>query len=364
MTKSRIWNMFTIVLFVIILTGCAKEVKILPPLDKKMAEEECAVLIIPADAKVMRINGEKRGLFSSWGVGFWSSGLLGSKAVTLLVPPGKYTILFKYSHPLDGWSVKNLECIEDMVAGKMYMISVSLDEKAEHGTTFSAINVATSFVRDQIVDLIPLIEHIPRPNPKGVVYHINEIDQVAFNQYLLEENIYRKNATGILLLGLLVGVLWFFIISFGLRLLGYFLFMGKFESSHTVASFMLAIGMVVAGIFIVNYNSSGTFSLYLLSTFLIGIGISRWNAGADSNKSGIEKQKKEDWYGAVSNFTEAIKVAPYTAIYIYNRGISYTHLQEWGKAIADLTYAAKLSPNNNKIKKDLEQVQDLVAQKG
>ena len=45
--------------------------------------EESAILVIPANAKVNRINGVKRGWFRQWWVGIWSSGLWGSKAATL-----------------------------------------------------------------------------------------------------------------------------------------------------------------------------------------------------------------------------------------------------------------------------------------
>jgi len=142
MKKAKAYKLmmavFTIV-FVAVLTGCSEEVKILPPLDKKTTVEECAVFIIPAKAAVKRIDGKKRGLFSSW------SG--GSKAATLLVPAGEHTIIFEYSRPLDGWSAKKLNYTVAMSAGKMYMISVSLDKKAEIGIVSTVINVATSFAK-------------------------------------------------------------------------------------------------------------------------------------------------------------------------------------------------------------------------
>lgn len=63
MAKRKFWNTFTVALSALILSGCA-EVKTLPPFDKNAEEEECAVLVIPADAAVKRVDGagRKRGI--------------------------------------------------------------------------------------------------------------------------------------------------------------------------------------------------------------------------------------------------------------------------------------------------------------
>ncbi|MDR2952640.1 MAG: tetratricopeptide repeat protein, partial [Treponema sp.] len=294
------------------------------------------ILIIAVNATVYRIDDKKRGLFSSW-----SGGL---KAATLLVPAGEHNVLFEYSHP-DGRAAKKLKYTFAMTTEKMYMLSVMLDEKAKSSAFFTAVNVATSFVRDQIIDNIPFVGLLPSPNPEGLVYQISEIDQAAFDQYLLKND--TKVATSIRLLGIFVGLLWFSIIFFALRALCYFLFMGKFQSRHPFTAFILVIFLVVAGIVIMNYNSSGSIYLYLLSTLCIGIGISGWDFGGDSNKSGVEKMKANDYNEAISAFNEAIKVAPYNANYINNRGLAYYNLQDWRNAITDFTRAIKLKPNNS-----------------
>jgi len=397
-------------LLLIVLTGCA-EVKTLPPLDKKMSAEESAILIIPADVKIKRINGEKRGWFKSWGVGPWSN----SKAATLSMPIGVHTIKFEYSQPLYGLSSKNIEYVVTLDTENIYMLSVMLNKKMEVGTFFSAINIATSFVRDQIIGIIPFIDILPRQNLEDMSYQINEIDRETFNQYLLKESI-RKKPWGIILLGFIVGGAWYFIIHF-LRHSCYWFFMGKFINRHTVTAFILCIGLVMAGIIILNYNSNGILYLYLLATVLIGIGISGWDLGGKDNQRGLRMLKNESYqpsgntatdfeelveelssrsskeknpYG-ISYFDRAISVAKYNATYrnnrgyayllkgeydraiedlnkaiqlkpkfamaYNNRGIAHFRLQNWEKAIADLSKANQLKPNNVLFKKNLVEMQ-------
>jgi len=335
-----------IVLFIVILTGCAKEeVKALPPLDKNKAAEECAVLVIPTGAKINRIDGAKRGLFRSW------SG--GQKAATLSVPAGEHTIIYEYSHPTDGWATKKKTYTTVMSAGKMYMLSVARKEKVEPSTVSIIINRATSFARDQIIDNIPFVGWLPRPEPEGVSSQINEIDHAVFDQYLIEGYDNIKITAGIRWLIALVCVLWLFILFVGLRVLWYFIFMGKFMCRHPVFAFIISACLVVTGVLVINYNTSGILSLYLLSTLLIGIGISGWDFGKECNKSGVEKYKKNDYNGAISDYDEAIKLAPYNATYISNRGLAYYNLQDWGKAITDFTRCCELKPNNDMAKKNL-----------
>jgi len=282
MNKSRILIIFAIVLFEGCLIGCTKEVKALPPFNKKIAAKECAVLVIPSRAKVNRIDGARRGLFSSWKGG--------SKAATLLVPAGEHTVIFEYSQPQEGWSAKKLECTVTMSAGKMYILSVKLNEKKKRSTFSTAINLGTSFIRDQVVDFLPIIGWFPRPNPDGLIYQIDEIGQASFNQYLLDGD--TKIAANIrLLLGLIVGGLW--AIIFILRVLGHFLFMGKIKNSHPGAAYILTICLVVTGILIVNYNSSGVLPPYLLATLLIGIGFSSVDVGSAHNNRGVAALKGE-----------------------------------------------------------------------
>ena len=330
-------------LFVVILTGCAREgIKTLPPLDEKTTEEESAIFIIPADAKVQRINGAERGWFSSWGVGFWS----GTKAAaTLPMPAGEHSIIFDYSQPAYGWKADKLECTVTMSAGKMYLLSVTRDEKSEIGIISHVFKAASSFLRDNIIDLIPLIGYLPRPNPEGIVYQINEIDQVAFDRYLLDQHLLEKSSFKEKIGIFLVCILWAGIIH-GLRGLGHLIFMGKLSNKHIFATYFTAFGLVAAGILIINYNSSGIISMYLLSTLLIGIGISKWDFGIKRNKSGLDKYNRNDYDGAVSDFNKAIEFAPYNAVYIGNRGLAYSELKDWEKAIADYTEAVRLMPNN------------------
>lgn len=370
-------------LLVILLTGCA-EVNTLSPLDKKTPAEKCAVLIIPTNAKVKRIDGVKRGFIRrSWKVGYWRS-MFGSKATTLSVPNGEHTFISEYSNPIEGWSAKKLECTKTMEAGKMYLLSVTIDEKVECGVVTPAINIATSFVRDNLIDLIPFIGFLPRPNPKGVIYQINEIDQAAFDQYLLKKS-YWKRPWGIILLGLLVGGLWIFIIQ-TLRWLFNIIFMGKFTNHHIVAAFIFSICLGIIGIILINYNSSGTLSLYLLSTLFVGIGVSIWDFGGKYNKYGLNKLKgkdvfegvigktdpielmfleskeihKNDDYG-ISYFNKAIDVAPYNAVYRNNRGAAYSKKGNYDCAIADFTDAVRLNPKNDSFKKNLANTQAQIA---
>jgi len=385
MNKNRICTALAIVLFAVVLTGCSKEVKNFPPLDKNTPAEKSAVLIIPAKATVTRIDGAKRGWFSSWSPG--------TKAATLLVPAGKHTIIFEYSDSANGWAVKNLEYPATMRAGKIYMLFVTRDEKAAGGVISSAVNIANSFVRDQIVDRIPFIDILPRANTKGLVFQVNEIDQTIFEQYLLDGG--TKIALSIYLLSVLIGGVWWgFIICRILRWLVYVLFMGRFKNSHPVAAFIFAIVLGVNGIFIINYNSNGVLLLYILATLFISICLSFWDMGDAANKKGLaalkgksvdvsqdaaqavvsglaalngesvdvsqvsqvigglyealsaDKKFKNNYEKAANYFTEAISQSCFNADYVNNRGIAYFGLQDWEKALADFTEAIKLEPNN------------------
>jgi tetratricopeptide (TPR) repeat protein len=354
MYKNRILNMFVIVLCAVVATGCAR-IKSLPPLDEKADAEECAVLIIPANAKVKRIDGAKRGLFSSWGAAF--------SVATLLVPAGDHAIVFECDNSQDGWAAKNLKCTVEMGAGKMYMISVELDKKTGGGKFLTVINEAASFVRDQLIDLIPAVQLMPRPNPEGIVYQISEIDQTVFDQYLYAKTVAGKKTIGEILLILLAGFLWLVILTL-FRALGYLLFMGKFASRHKIASLILSISLLVVGVLLFNYNSSGVLVIYLTATFLMGFALSKLDFGISSAESGAEKLNKKDYAGAVSDYTEAITKAPFSAKYFNQRAFACYSLQEWEKAIADLTEAVRLAPNNVAYSKSLAEAKAAAAQAG
>ena len=355
MKKSRFLCIFSIVLLAAVLSGCAKEVKVLPPLDKKTAEDECAKLIIPFNANVKRIGDKKRGMFRSWGVGGgWSSK---SKAATVLIPAGEYTIITDYSQPLDGWLGKGLETEEPvaMSAGKMYKISVTIDENEKVGTGSPALNMVTSFIRNYVVEILSFLKFLPRSNPEGIVYQIDEIDQEAFDQYLLEPG--TPITTGTHVKAFLLSILWVVVAFVVIRALCYFIFMGKLMNSHKFFAVLFAIILVVAGFALINYNTSGLLSLYIVASVLIGIGISGWDFGRDSNKKGVEKLSKNDYAGAVTDFKSAIAVAPYNALYYNNRGVAYTYLQDWNAAIADFTKAVQFRPKNPLYNKNLADTQ-------
>jgi tetratricopeptide (TPR) repeat protein len=264
------------------------------------------------------------------------------------VPAGEHSILFDYSHPTDGWAVKNSPYTVTMDAEKMYLLSVLMDEKAGGGIVSRLINEATSFVRDEIVDIIPLIDMLPRANPKGVVYQINEIDQAAFDMNMLAMGSGKKSV-GFVLGSIIVGILWLMIMMVGLRATFYLFFMGKFMNSHKVAATILCFALAITGVLLLNYNSGGLLSLYLLSTLLIGGGLSGWDFGGDHNKSGLEKLGKKDYDGAISDFNDAIKVAFFNAAYFINRGTAYFNKNDYDRAIVDYTEAVRLLKNSNGV---------------
>jgi len=340
MNKRNILNMFTIALFAAILSGCV-EIKTLPPLNKTTAAEECAILVIPAEAKVKRIDGAKRGwLFSTWGIGFWGK-FRATKAATLPVPAGEHTIMYEYAHPQEGWKFDKLENMVEMSAGKMYMLLVTRDKDVKVGTGSIAINLTTSFARDQIIENIPFIDWLPRSNPKGIASRISEIDQAAVDLHLLEMRTPWKKV----LPGALVGIIWVFIIFFVLRFFMYFLFMGKLKNRHAVVAYILSICLSMAGVFIMNYNTDGILSLCILSTVLIGIGVSGFDMGGEHVTSGVNKFNNNDFSGAISDYTHAINLAPYNANNHNNRGMAYFRLKKWEEAIHDFTAAIELKPN-------------------
>jgi len=388
MNRSNMLKMFTIVLFATILSGCVKTNN-LSPLNKKIPPEECAILVIPRETAVKRIDGAKHGwVFSTWRVGFWAWSR-GSKAAKLRIPAGEHTIICEYSHPQDGWKADKLQSVVNMSAGKMYMLSVTLDDATKVGTGSRIINIATSFYRDQIIDMVPGMGWLPRANPKGMVYQINEIDQATLDQHLLGIRTLWKDV----ILGILVGIIWTIIVV-ALRALLYFIFMGKFKNSHAFTAFILSFSFSVAGVLVINYNLSGNLFFYLLSTILMGIGASRRDLGSRSASEGYIKLHGNDFKEAISKYDSAILMAPYNADYRNNRGLAYCHLnnsesaiedftkaielkpnamylnnrgtvyyalQDWEKAAADFSAAVRLKPNNDMFKKNLANAQAQIA---
>jgi uncharacterized protein YgiM (DUF1202 family) len=276
MINRKTLHVFSAALFLVALSGCV-DVKTLPPINEEIAAEQSAVLIIPATATVRRIDGEKRkGFVKVWWVGYFNRG---EKAALLPVPAGEHTIVFDYANPKAGLSAQKLECTAEMSAGKMYIVSAGLEESAERGTLLTAVNGAASVIKKQAIAIIPFIELLPSSNPKGLVYGMNEIDQAAFDQYILEE----KSLKGLFLI-ILVGLLWLVIIV-ALRALVHRLFMGKLVGKYPLVMLILCGVMLVAAVLIINYNSGGDLSLYLFATLLTSIAISAWGSGGNDNGS-------------------------------------------------------------------------------
>ena len=60
-----------------------------------------------------------------------------------------------------------------------------------------------------------------------------------------------------------------------------------------------------------------------------------------------EKSKKGDSYGAISDYTQAIKINPNFARAYYNRGFVKDYLKDYYAAISDYTKAIEINPNND-----------------
>lgn len=59
----------------------------------------------------------------------------------------------------------------------------------------------------------------------------------------------------------------------------------------------------------------------------------------------IEKSKKEDYYGAITDFTKAIKINPNSPEPYVQRGFAKDNLKDYFGAIADYTKAIEINPN-------------------
>ena len=264
--RQEVFRFFLFGLFVLAFTGCG-DVKTLPPLDKKMATDECAIFVIPSEARVKQINGEKLG-FSVWWAWFWNSGVIGYQASKMHVPAGENNVTFNYYQSLDGFTARNIKYIATMDAGKMYILSIEIGEESNAGFIAKSFNNAASFIRDNIVDLVPFTVFLPIKEMSGNC-HIKEIDQAALDLYLLEKN---KKSWGLMILTLFIFWVWFYLFSY-LRIVSYSLFMKSFKNNHKFAAFIVCIVLVVAGIIIISNNSDGNFLHYLLATILLGVGL-------------------------------------------------------------------------------------------
>ena len=62
------------------------------------------------------------------------------------------------------------------------------------------------------------------------------------------------------------------------------------------------------------------------------------------NKSGMDKHYSGDHYGAISDYTKAIKLNKKIPEYYYNRGLSKELIKDYNGAIKDFNQALKLRP--------------------
>lgn len=65
----------------------------------------------------------------------------------------------------------------------------------------------------------------------------------------------------------------------------------------------------------------------------------------DWNRTGVAKFNKEDYQGALVDYTKAIELDPNFVIAYYNRGRAYYDLVSYDLAIADYFKAIALDPN-------------------
>jgi len=342
MNKSIIWCIIMVTLLMVVLSGCTQDIRVLPPLDRATPEEKTAVLVIPSYASVTRINGQRRGLFSSWRVGFWSQGQIGRLAATVLIPAGEHTIRFEYAHPLNAWSLRNAEMSVTVDAGKTYVLSASRGIEAEQSFLGSVINYAAFLLRDQIIENLPLLGWLPRPTPSGVLYQLLEIDQAYLEQSLFDARV----PTNVMILGVIVSLVWFMLVIWGGLLLGGLLpLVGKLKNRYLLATIGVSFALSISGIILLNYNYQGNVALYAVSTVLIGFGFS-WikDAGKDAFKNAKEKLERSDFAGAISYLNEAAVLAPYNPRYVKTRALCHEKMGQFSLAIADCTKVLELKP--------------------
>ena len=88
-----------------------------------------------------------------------------------------------------------------------------------------------------------------------------------------------------------------------------------------------------------------SFSVLIALSITIGLsacGVQRSNF---VNNQGVEKARHKDWNGAITDYSEAIRLNPNHAIAYYNRGLAYGQLGEYQKALTDHTEAIRLNPS-------------------
>ncbi len=83
-------------------------------------------------------------------------------------------------------------------------------------------------------------------------------------------------------------------------------------------------------------------------------------SAADYVNAGIEKGKRDDFKGAIADFTRAIEIDPQDALAYYNRGLSKYNLGNHQGSIADYNKAIQIDPQFAPVYRNLGIVKELV----
>ena len=87
------------------------------------------------------------------------------------------------------------------------------------------------------------------------------------------------------------------------------------------------------------------------AAFISSAAIHSLSAKAETNnansfyKKGLKKYDQDDFRGALSEFTKAIKINPNDGDAFYIRGLSKADLKDFKGAISDFTNVIKINPN-------------------
>lgn len=96
---------------------------------------------------------------------------------------------------------------------------------------------------------------------------------------------------------------------------------------------------------IMNNSLAATFSLF---SILLFVGCSKQGPARDIFEQGRQKYDKQDWNGAVADFTLALTFETNFSIYA-NRALAESHLNRLDEAISDYHRAIKLEPTDSTL---------------
>ncbi len=82
-------------------------------------------------------------------------------------------------------------------------------------------------------------------------------------------------------------------------------------------------------------------------------------AAACYGNRGIAYREKSNFSQAIADYTEAIKIDPNNALFYNGRAITYRRDKKYNLAIADLNASLKINPNDDKVRQLLESVKSL-----